>query len=83
MLCEVVSGCVADAEIAPAVFTRCHHQVPELSIWSAEPTVNVPCPALHRCNEPGPVHAFRLCLCRFCPSHNQVAELLCLLHVLL
>lgn len=72
-----------EADRAPAVFACRHHQVLELPIWSAQPTVNVPRPALHWRYEPGPVHAFRFRLCRSSPSHNEVAELLRLLHILL
>lgn len=68
---------------APAVFACRHHQVLELPVWRAQPTVNVSRPALYWRYEPGPAHAFRLRLSCFSPGQNQVAELFRLLPMML
>lgn len=68
----------------PAVFSCRHHDVLELSIRAAHPTVNVPGSALHRRQQPGPADGPRVHVCRLLlPGQNQVAELLRLRHMVL
>lgn len=78
----IVTWCVG-METLPAVFSRCHHDVLELSVWAAQSTVNVSCSALHRCQQPGPAHAWRFHTGLLVSSQNQVAELLGLRHIVL
>lgn len=65
------------------MFSCCHHNVLELSIWAAQSTVNVSCSALHRCQQPGPAHALRFHSGLLLSSQNQVAEPLRLWHIVL
>lgn len=67
----------------PAVFSRRHHDVLELSVRAAQSTVNVSRSALHRCQQPGPAHACRFHAGLLLSSQNQVAELLGLRHIVL
>lgn len=63
---------------APAVFACRHYVVLKFPVSSTQPTVYVSRPALYWRYQPVPFHAFHFCLCHFSPSHNQVAEPLCL-----
>lgn len=67
----------------PAVFSCCHHNVLELSIWAAHSTMNMSWSALYWCHQPGPAYAIRFNVCLFISSQNQVTELLCLWRIML
>lgn len=56
------------------MLSRRHHQVLQSPVGAAGAAVDVSRPALHRCDQPGPVHAVRLRRPR--ASQDEVAELL-------
>lgn len=67
----------------PAVFSCCHHNMLQVSIWAAQSTVNMSCSALYWCHQPGPAYTFCINICWLYSSQNQVAELLRLGHIVL